>query len=126
MLHKQIGNEAGRELMYRRFRWIRDALGYQEADAIERLLIDQAALSHVHLETMQRGYARVVGGKSLPLRVARHWEHMLSAAQRQHLRAVEALARVRKLLGRPDVQVNIAADGGQQIVANAPVQGRAE
>ena len=48
-----------------------------------------------------------------------HWERKLSTVQRPYLRAIETLARVRKLMGVPMVQINIAAEGGQQVVSNA-------
>ena len=50
---------------------------------------------------------------------ASYLERKLSAVQRRYLRAVETLARVRKLMGVPMVQINIAATGGQQVVSNA-------
>ena len=37
----------------------------------------------------------------------------------RYLRSIEALARVRKLMGIPMAQINIAAEGGQQVVSNA-------
>jgi hypothetical protein len=44
------------------------------------------------------------------------WDKLLTQAQRRHLRALESLARIRKLSKGSDfVQVNIAADGGQQV-----------
>ncbi len=39
--------------------------------------------------------------------------------QYRFLRAIETLAQVRKLMGVPMVQINIAAEGGQQVVSNA-------
>ena len=39
--------------------------------------------------------------------------------QRRYLRAIETLARVRKLMVLPMMQINIAAEGGQQVVSNA-------
>ena len=36
-----------------------------------------------------------------------------------HLRAIVTLAWERKLMGVPIVQINIAAEGGQQVVSNA-------
>ena len=86
-------------------------LGYAEAPPLERVLIDQVTLTWVHLYTIQVLYSRKLGERHT-LELARHYERRLSAAQRRHLRAVEALARVRKLAGRSPVQINIA---GQQV-----------
>jgi hypothetical protein len=44
------------------------------------------------------------------------WDKLLRQAQRRHLRAMESLARIRKLSKGIDfVQVNIATNGGQQV-----------
>ncbi len=53
------------------------------------------------------------------LATASHWERTLSTVQYRYLRLIEALARVRKLMGIPMVQINIASEGGQQVVSNA-------
>ncbi len=37
-----------------------------------------------------------------------YWDRHLNAAQRRYLRAIETLARVRKLSGRGPIQINIA------------------
>lgn len=96
---------------------LRDSLGHAEASPAERLLIDQVMLCHLRLYIAEQEYNAVVNDD--PSRgVATHWENRLSAIQRRYLRAVETLARVRKLLGGPSVQINIAAAGGQQVVAN--------
>ena len=50
---------------------------------------------------------------------ASYWERKLSAIQHRYLRAIETLSRVRKLMGVPMVQINIATEGGQQVVSNA-------
>ena len=46
-------------------------------------------------------------------------ERKLSTVQRRYLRSIETLARVRKLMGVPMLQIKIAAEGGQQVVSNA-------
>ena len=43
----------------------------------------------------------------------------LATVQYQYLRSIETLARVRKLMGVPMLQINIATEGGQQVVSNA-------
>ena len=65
--------------------------------------------------------------KDITLTMGKYWEGRLSAAQRRHLRAVETLARVRRLLSRiPAVQVNIATQGGQQVNVAGEVKGRTD
>jgi len=90
---------------------LRDNLGYQTASGIERTLIDQIVLSHLHLHLVDMQYTEATSG-NLYRELRDSWEHRLSAAQRRYLRAVETLARVRRLLHLPTVQVNI---GAQQV-----------
>ena len=62
---------------------------------------------------MEQQYTGMLYESSISLEKARFWEGRLNAAQRRFLRAMETLARVRKLK-LPPVQVNIAAPGSQQ------------
>ncbi|MHC4093344.1 MAG: hypothetical protein ACYSVY_24250 [Planctomycetota bacterium] len=96
---------------------LKSSLGYDKANLIERLLIDQVVVCYLRLNLTEQRY-EIVMSDTHTLRLGAYWEKKVSAAQRRYLRAVETLARVRKLLGRPTIQVNIAADGGQQIVQN--------
>lgn len=112
-----------RELMAEKFDAIRRSFGYDQSTPAERLLIDQVALSYMHMNAAERLYAHNAYG-SISLAAAHYWERRLSATQRRYFRAVETLVRVRRLLRSPTLQVNIAADGGQQVVANAPMDGR--
>ena len=90
----------------------RHALGYDKAHDLEQLLIEQVILTWLHYYRVQYSY-RQVTSKSILITQADMWERRLNAAQRRHLRAVETLARVRKLSGRGPVQINIAE---QQVI----------
>jgi hypothetical protein len=46
------------------------------------------------------------------LTVGTYWDRRLNSAQQRHLRAIESLARVRRLSNATPLQVNI---GGQQV-----------
>ena len=94
---------------------MKDELGYQLASPLERLLVEQVVLCWLHLHAIELEYTALIGASSLSPD-AGHWERRLSAAQARYLRACETLARIRKLArNTPALQVNIAADGGQQI-----------
>ena len=80
-------------------------LGYEDASPLERLLIEQITLGWLHYHTTQWGHESTLhGGTSF--RNAAYWERRLNGAHRRYLRAVETLARVRKM--GPAVQINIA------------------
>ena len=92
-----------------------EELGYPLASPLERLLIEQVALCWLHFHVVQLEHTAATGG-SITIVDADGWERRLSAAQRRYLGACDALARIRKLaLTTPALQVNIAAQGGQQV-----------
>jgi hypothetical protein len=102
---------------------MKDELGYQLASPLERLLVEQVVLCWLHLHAVELEYTHLIGASSLSPD-AGHWERRLSSAQARYLRACETLARIRKLArSTPALQVNIAADGGQQVnVAGASLK----
>lgn len=90
-------------------------LGGENPNPLEKLLIQQVVMSWLRLQLAEYYYT-VKMNQSISLTSGRYWEGRLSAAQRRHLRAIETLARVRRLLSKtPAFQVNIAAQGGQQV-----------
>ncbi len=94
----------------------RQALGYDDASPLERLLIDVVVLTGLRWADIERRYSSVHGqGEGMTLAQADWWERRLSAAEGRYLRACESLARVRRLLRHAPVQVNIAAAGGKQV-----------
>jgi hypothetical protein len=94
---------------------LRQELGYNEAPALEKLLIQHAALSWLKISLVELQYSHTMK-QSISLPLAIYWEKKLTAAQRRFTRACETLARVRKLSrNTPALQFNIAANGGQQV-----------
>jgi len=90
-------------------------LGSEGAPLLEQLLIQQAALCWLKLNIVELSYSNTMK-QSITLTLGIYWEKRLTAAQRRFTRACETLARVRKWSrNTPALQVNIAAEGGQQI-----------
>lgn len=81
-------------------------LGYAEASPMEKMLIDAVVLAWLRYTQVERSAASV-WGDSHTLERGAYWDKRLSAAQRRYLRAIETLARVRRL-ALPMLQVNIA------------------
>jgi hypothetical protein len=50
------------------------------------------------------------------------WERILASKEARYLRAIETLARVRRLLNLPAPQVNINLPGGQQVNVQGDVK----
>lgn len=81
---------------------------------LERLLVQQVALSWLKLSVTEYQHTHYLLSGNEPIKRLEFWERRLSAAQRRYLRAVETLARVRRLQ-LPAVQVNIAEQQVNQV-----------
>lgn len=86
-------------------------LGAGDAPPLERLLIDQVVLCWLRMYLAESWYSQKQK-QGATIEILGHVERVLTMAQRRYLRAIEALARVRRLNARTPLQVNI---GGQQI-----------
>jgi len=106
--------QGSRECWKQRLEALRSDLAYASASPLERLLIQQVTLCWLNLNAVEYRHSNVMR-QSITLTLGIYWEKRLSAAQRRFTRACESLARVRRLSRRIPVQVNIAAQGGQQI-----------
>lgn len=114
LLDMAVGTPFARESILAGIAETKKALGYEQSPAIERLLIEHALLAKLHYDVATYQYtARAYGGEQT-ITQGEFWERRLTAAQMRYLRAVETLARVRKM-ALPAVQVNIATEGGQQV-----------
>jgi hypothetical protein len=71
----------------------------------------------MRLQFMEQIYSTNIGESYSTSRNANveHMERRLSATRKRYLQAVESLARVRRLLSRAGVQINVAQN---QVVAN--------
>lgn len=89
---------------------LRAEMGYDGASVVEKMLIDHILIAWLRLQHAEwRNLNATLGEHTLT--VGEYWDKRLSAAQGRYLRAVETLARVRRL--NVTLQVNIAQ---QQIV----------
>jgi hypothetical protein len=104
-----------RECWRQRLQAMRADLGYSEASALERLLIQQVTLCWLNLNLTEYRLTNVMK-QSISFACGLYWEKRLSAAQRRFTKACETLARVRKLSrNTAALQFNIATAGGQQV-----------
>lgn len=94
---------------------IRKGFGYGDASIFEQMLIDNIIISWLGVQYSNfQLFSRM--GKDERIVILDFWEKRLNAAQRRYLRACESLTRIRRLLStNPAIQVNIAANGGQQV-----------
>jgi hypothetical protein len=108
-----IGPATAREALKRGLVELAEALGQADSSALERLLIDQILSLWLAQNLCQMQFARAHAG-AVQFDHSLYLEKRLLISTRRYLRAVESLARVRRLLrpGRPAVQINI---GEQQV-----------
>jgi hypothetical protein len=65
---------------------------------------------------------RTGGPDGATLKALYQWEQTLASKEARYLRAIETLARVRRLLKLPGAQVNINMPGGQQVNVSGEVK----
>lgn len=90
---------------------LQKVLGAEGATPLEKLLIDQVLLCWEDYHTHELRYTHRLK-EGLTLDTMEQYERILRSKQDRYHRAIESLARVRRLLKLPAVQVNI---GGQQV-----------
>jgi hypothetical protein len=113
---KKLGehNHFLQESVIRTMDTIERELGYEQAPMASRLLIEQVLASWADLAVVQSRHTDLLAS-SHSMKEGEYWDARLTRAQTRYLRALETLARVGRLSRVVPVQVNIAAQGGQQI-----------
>ena len=79
-------------------------LGYESSSPLEKQLINHILLCWLRLYDCEMRFDSVRSDKPT-MDQMQHWEKRLTAAQRRYLRAVETLAKVRRLLYKPENNV---------------------
>lgn len=93
---------------------MRGDMGHDHAPVIEKLLIDAIVNAWLRYQWTELQLSSFMGRESVRFSEVGYWEKRLTLAQGRYLRAIEALAKVRKMQ-LPALQVNIAHSGGQQV-----------
>lgn len=90
---------------------------------MEKLLIEQIVICHLSMQIAELTYSTVVHDRAgCTTSKAEHQDRMLTSTQGRYLRAIESLARVRRLLNAPGPQINVNMPGGQQVNVAGDVQ----
>ena len=92
---------------------MRKELAGEGPSEAESLLAQHAAMCWLRLAEVELQYTSHLA-KSHTFASGVYHEKRLTLAQKRFTRACESLARVRKM-ARPSVQINVAAEGGQQV-----------
>lgn len=108
IVKSMTSNGLSQEVFLRHVDAQRTEMGYADAPPLERPLIDHVVTCWLRLQKTELTYTGM-NGQSITLTQADFWERKLTQAQARYLRAIETLARVRRLARpAPPMQVNIA------------------
>ena len=119
MVERVQTNDWGKEQLKMNVKAVQQALGYDESPAIEKLLIENVAMCWLNMTLMEMFYSQnTIGDVKVDTKWLDYCERRLSSVQKRYLRAIETLARVRKVTVST-IQINLAAHGAKQLnVAN--------
>ena len=92
------GNLLSKESLRMNVQAIQLNLGYNDALPIERVLIEQVALNWLRMVCTEFSYTYITNSAA-NLKSLVYWERRLSMTQKRYLKAIETLARIRKITG---------------------------
>ena len=115
-LIEKISHGVSRAYMLAEVDVLKKQLDYDAAPPLDRLLIDHILTVRLRLIHAENAYNTRVVNQPITLTEGEYWDNLLSSAQARFIRAIEALARVRRLArNTPALQINIASKGGKQV-----------
>jgi hypothetical protein len=97
-----------------RLKQIRKELTGSDPLPVEALLADAVVLAYQDYFTFATIYGQQTS-KSFQVSEMEQWERILASKEGRYLRAIETLARVRRLLKLPSMQLNVALPHSQQV-----------
>lgn len=104
---------------------VKKDLDYDNAPPLEQLLIEHILTLRLRLNHAEHVYNETIVGQSVTLTLGAYRDNLLTTTQARFLRAIETLARVRRLArNTPALQINIASQGGKQVNVAGDVNGQ--
>lgn len=103
---RSIRNVALTETTRDSLRDLKKRFQFDKSSPLEQLLIENILNCWLQYQLVEAGYTTKMGS-SITAAQGQYWEKRLTAAQRRYLKAIETLAKVRKM-NLPAIQVNIA------------------
>jgi aminopeptidase N len=117
MIKQVSANAIVHEAIRQRVENLQAELGYDESPAIEKLLIEQVGLCWLHMYGTQQQYTNARATASMSIDQAAWLEKRLTITQNRYLKAIETLAKVRKLAKNSPAQMVMMNIARQQINA---------
>jgi hypothetical protein len=94
-------NALRRECVRLRLEEMRDELGWSDSSELEKILIEQVCLNWLRLNLLEMLHNSKTT-ESHTTEAGLYWDKRLTQAQRRYLRAIESLAKTRKLLAQAE------------------------
>jgi hypothetical protein len=124
-LLEKMSHGTSRAIMQAEVDVLKNQFDFDTAPPLERLLIDQILTARLRLIHAEHFYNTTVLNQSISFQYGEYRDNLLSSTQARFIRAIEALARVRRLArNTPALQINIAREGGQQVNVQGDVNGQ--
>ena len=121
----KMSSGASRAFMLAEMDRLKQDFEYTGAPPLERLLIDQILTLRLRALHAEMLYNDTVVDKPVTFAMGAYRDKLLTTTQTRYLKAIEALARVRRLArNTPALQINIAQEGGKQINVQGEVSGQ--
>lgn len=119
------GNGMIQALMLAETDRLKQQFGYDAAPPLERIMIDNILTLLLRLRHAEVMYNQAVANQTGSVREATYRDKLLNSAQMRYLKAIEMLAKIRRLSRDvPSLQINIAQEGGQQVNVQGEVSGQ--
>ena len=126
-LIEKLSHGSNRAVMLAEVDKLKKDLDYAAVPPIEQLLIELILTARLRVIDADNRYNQAVVNQSVSLQVGAYWDNLLTSTQARFLRAIETLARVRRLArNTPALQINIAREGGKQVNVQGEMQRQSE
>jgi hypothetical protein len=123
-LIEKMSHGTSRAFMLAEVDVLKKQLDYDAAPPLEQLLIDHILTVRLRLIHAEHNYNACVVNQSITFRDAEYRDNLLSSTQARFIKAIETLARVRRLArNTPALQINVAHEGGKQVNVQGDVNG---
>jgi len=112
-VEKYIEGNSGKMIVEAEMEGIKNELEYKSSSGLERLIIDEVLFARLYLLIVENAVLQEAN-----LEIGAILNNRLNKAQKRFLKAVNTLAKVRKICSSFNIQFNFATDGGQQVNIN--------
>ena len=113
-IESMSSSDTMKEVMYVKCDQLREELGYNSANQLEKLAIEQIVICWINYYETEIRHANVLSQLSFSRETGIYWEKRLTFSSRRYTRALELLSKMRKM--KLVVQVNNAEN---QIIRNS-------